>query len=271
MKISVITTVLNGAHFLTDALRSVSTQSHEDWEHIIVDAGSDDGGYELAQKAATQDQRVQTFQRVGEAMYQSILWGLDRAEGDYLCWLNADDFYTPWAFAALADFVRAEPDKQWISGLPGCWDENGVLQYIRPEGWRPRAMIKAGWFHKDLLGFIQQESIFFSRKLYQSLSPKERDNIAKTTLAGDFILWKAFAKQSKLTVIPSALGGFRRHKVNRSAIGMDTYMAEVKAAGGFFMPFPVNAACQFAYRIVTSYHAAKLSLKADQQLMAKND
>lgn len=270
LKISIVTTVLNGAPTLSQALHSVSTQSHQDWEHIIVDAGSIDGSYEIAKRAADKDKRVQTFQRPGETMYRSILWGLDKATGDYLSWLNADDIYTQWAFAALADFAKTETDPDWISGLPGCWDEHGVLHYVRPEGWRPQSLIKAGWFHKDLLGFIQQESIFFSRDLYRSLSSTERDKIAHTTLAGDFILWKSFAERSQLTVMPTVLGGFRRHGANRSIVGIDTYMREVKAAGGLFLPFPLNAACQFVYRCLTSYKAAKLSLKADLRLMAKN-
>ncbi len=263
MKFSIVTSVLNGAAYLPETIRSVSGQSHGDFEHIIIDAGSDDGSHDIALEAAAKDRRVRVFSRPGEAFYPSLLWGLDQAEGDVLSWLNADDLYTPWTLAVAAEYLRRNEHCEWLTGLPGCWDGEGRLRFVRPEGWHSRRLIRQGWRHKDLLGFLQQESMFFSRPLYGRLNTDERKAIADCRYAGDFVLWKAFASHARLEVLPTALGGFRRHGANASVVNMDAYMSEVKKAGAVFLPWPLRELAQFAHRTMSASAAAKKAIRED--------
>ncbi|MEL7488151.1 MAG: glycosyltransferase [Pseudomonadota bacterium] len=268
MKFSIITPVLNGAAFLQAAIGSVQRQDHEELEHIVIDAGSSDGSLDIASDAARNDQRITVVRRPDEPLYQSILWGLDQAQGDVLSWLNSDDLYTPWALSTLADACAIDEPPQWLTGLPACWDQDGRLRYVRPEAWRPRALIKRGWFHKDLLGFIQQESTFFSSALYRKLTTAEKRSIAARRLAGDFALWKMLARHAPLTPVPSVLGGFRRHGANQSISGMDVYMAEVREIGAVFLPFPLRPLAQKTVRIVTALAASGAAASADERLRA---
>ncbi len=241
MRFLLVTPVLNGEAFLERAIASVRAQSHEDFEYMIVDGGSTDASCAIARKAASEDDRIQLLERPGLNQYASIAAGFDAGEGDVLAWLNADDLYAPWALAVVAKYAARHPDSQWLTGLPGCWDEDDVLRFVRPDAWRPRALIRRGWHHKDLIGFIQQESVFFSKDLFARLSAAQRSAFERARLAGDFILWKAFADAVPLEVIPTVLGGFRRHGANRSVAGMDDYMDEVKNAGATFLPGPLAA------------------------------
>lgn len=265
MKFSVVTSVLNGAAFLPAALRSVAGQSYSDVEYLVIDAGSTDGSREIALEAAAADPRIQVFSRPGERLYDSLLWGLDQARGDTLSWLNADDLYTPWTFATLASFLERNPDCEWVSGLPGCWDGEGRLRFVRAEGWRPQWLIRQGWFHGGLLGFLQQESMFFSKSLYASLTEDERNSVTQCRYAGDYVLWKAFAKRARLETLPSVLGGFRRHGANQSVVNLEAYMAEVKAAGAAFPPAPVRYAARRLYRGVSAWRAAARAIEEDRQ------
>ena len=266
MKFSIVTSVLNGAAYLPETIRSVSGQSHADFEHIIIDAGSDDGSHEIALEAAAKDKRIRVFSRPGEAFYPSLLWGLDQADGDILGWLNADDLYAPWALATVAEYLRRNESCDWLSALPGCWDGQGRLRFVRPEGWRSRRLIRQGWHHKDLLGFLQQESMFFSRSLYGRLSADERKAVAGCRYAGDFVLWKAFAGHVRLDVLPTALGGFRRHGANASIVNLDAYMDEVKKAGAVFLPWPLRPMAQRASRAMAAYKAATLAIEEDGEV-----
>lgn len=263
MKFSVITSVRNGAAFLPDAIKSVRDQSWTDHEHIIIDAGSTDGSLEIIKDAARTDPSVRFFERPDEPLYRSIIWGLSNAKGEFVSWLNADDLLAPWAMAAVAQFVGANPQCAWASGLPGCWDREGVLRYVRPDAWRPRALIRDGWFHKDLLGFIQQESIFFRKSLFDSLSDADREAVGASALAGDFILWKRFAQRERLWTIPTALGGFRRHGANMSERRMLDYMDEVRRDGAVFLPPLIRQAAQTAHRILSAQATTQAALKED--------
>ncbi len=263
MKFSVITSVLDGADYLADAIASVQRQTWPDVEHVIIDAGSVDGSLDIVKKAMRGDPRIRLYERPGETLYQSVIWGLSHSSGDMLSWLNADDLLPPWSMAAVARFVAADEERQWVSGLPGCWDRNGVLRYVRPEAWRPQALIKHGWFHKDLLGFIQQESVFFSRRLFNSLSEAEKNEIAGARLAGDFMLWKRFARRAPLCTAPTVLGGFRRHGANMSENRMEEYMREVVADGAVFLPSGVRFIARSLHRRLSALEAMRAAEKED--------
>lgn len=264
MLFSIITPVLNGEKFLGGAIASIQAQTYENLEHIIVDGGSTDNTLNIAQEAVEKDSRISVLERPGLKQYPAIVYGIEQANGNFIAWLNADDLYAPWALASVADAVKKDDRLRWLSGLPGCWDEDGVLRFIRPEGWRPQALIKKGWFHKELLGFIQQESVFFSRTLFENLSDEERQAFVGAELAGDFILWRAFARMTPLVTLPAILGGFRRHNANRSITKMELYMTEARAAGAMHLPSPVAAVARALYWRFSALAAARLAQDADR-------
>ena len=263
MLFSLVTPVLNGAQFLNETITSILSQSHGAFEYRIIDGGSTDGSIEIAEKAARGDSRLKVVVQEGLGLYSSIALGLDASEGHFLAWINADDVYAPWALSAIAQFARHRREAQWISGLPGCWDADGVLRFVKAEAWRPRLLIRQGWFHKDLLGFIQQESVFFRHDLYNCRSAAERSAFEQAQLAGDFILWKQFATRAPLTTLPTALGGFRRHGANRSIAQMKEYMAEVRAAGAVFLP-------KRAARLVRTLYARQSAICAGRLAEAED-
>ena len=236
MKFSIVTPTLNAADFLPDVIASLQAQFHEDYEHIIVDGASTDATMAIAETAARDDKRIHFITREGLGQYAAISAGFEIATGEAFAWLNADDLYMPWTLSVVADFLTRRPDVHWLVGFPGCFDVDKTLRFIRPEGWRPAALIRAGWFHKDLLGFIQQESIFFRAELFTDLSTEDRTTFAGADLAGDFFLWRTFARRAPLVLLPTALAGFRRHGENRSIGAMDDYMTEASAFGAFVPP-----------------------------------
>lgn len=240
MRVSIVTPVLDGSAYLEETIGSIRRQTFTDFEHIIVDGGSRDGSIEIAEKAAAEDDRVRVVVKPGLGQYAAVAYGFEEARGHVLGWLNADDLYLPWAFDVVCAFcTRTGAD--WVTGLPSCWDAEGRLRFIRPDPWRPRGLIRRGWAHKDLLGFIQQESTFFTATLYRQLPLAERQAFAEARFAGDFILWKAMAASADLRIVPSLLAGFRRHGSNRSTIGLEEYMAEARAAGAADLPKPLVA------------------------------
>ncbi len=247
LKFSIITTVLNGLPYIRETVGSVLRQTHEDFEHLIIDAGSTDGTLETIVELAEADPRITALSKPGMQMYDAIFLGLDASKGQVLSWINADDLYPPWALARVAAHLNTSPDHRWVTGLPSAWDVNGCLTDVRPQASHPQRLIRQGWFHKDLLGFIQQESIFFSRSLFDQLSADDRQAITSKKLAGDYVLWKRLAQYDELHSIPSVLGGFRRHDSNRSVTGMEHYMQEVRGDGAVFLPPPITSLVRHIY------------------------
>ncbi len=268
MKFSVIMPLLNGARFLPAAIASVRTQTEPDWELIIADGASTDGSKEIAQESARADDRIRIFSEPDAGMYDALLKGLAHARGEWIGWLNSDDLYTPWALATIDEFTGGK-GSDWVTGIPACWDEKGRMRYIRPAGRYSQNRIAAGWHHDRLLGNLQQESIFFSRRLFESLTPDEISRIRKMRLAGDYLLWRLFARHAPLDVIPSVVGGFRRHEENRSSVNAEAYRKEVTSTAPFTMPAALAQTAALIWRIHTSWELMRNAHDADQRMQTE--
>lgn len=95
MKISIITAAYNSAATLGDTMRSVLSQSYEDWEHIVVDGGSKDGSVELIREMEPQyGGRLRWVSEPDRGIYDAMNKGIAMATGDVVGILNSDDFYT---------------------------------------------------------------------------------------------------------------------------------------------------------------------------------
>lgn len=88
--LSIITACLNSQSTIEDCLASVKNQI-ESAQHIIVDGGSNDDTLAIAEKYCRG--RDVIIPGPDKGMYDALNKGLDRAEGDIVGLLNADDFY----------------------------------------------------------------------------------------------------------------------------------------------------------------------------------
>lgn len=258
----VVTPVLNGARFLPEMLASIDSQNFPGWTHYVVDGGSSDGTVELVRRSIEGEPRRRLLQGRDRGLYDAVFKGFEaiEAEGlgddDVCLWLNADDLLAPWAFATMCqafDLYGAD----WVTGQPGQWDAEDRLVLVRPSGWYPRRCIKNGWFNSLCLGWIQQESTFFTARLLRQLRPDVIETIRSARLAGDFLLWRAFAEFSCLEVAPTFIGGFRMHGANLSMEGGDRYMQEARAHGAFVPPSGVRQILRVLYWAITTIQAGQ--------------
>jgi glycosyltransferase involved in cell wall biosynthesis len=104
VRFSVITPSFRNSDWLRLCIASVADQGVE-LEHIVQDAGSDDGTLEWL----LQDPRVKAFVERDQGMYDAVNRGLRRAQGEILSYLNCDEQYLPGALAAVDDFFRKNP------------------------------------------------------------------------------------------------------------------------------------------------------------------
>jgi len=267
----VVTPVLNGARFLPEMLASIDAQTCSHWTHYVVDGGSTDGTIELVRKSLEGEPRRRLIQGKDRGLYDAVFKGFDAAQADGLrdddicLWLNADDLLAPWAFATMAlafDLYRAD----WVTGQAGQWDAGGRLVLVRPSAWYPRRCIRKGWFNSQCLGWLQQESTFFTARLLRRLPPDTVATIRSMRMAGDFLLWRSFAEFSPLHAAPTFIGGFRMHDANLSIEGAERYLQEARAHGAFVPPPGIRQLLRCLYAIVTTLLAGKMAQHTLQRL-----
>jgi len=90
---SVIIPTFNRASLLPRAIDSVLKQTFADWEVIIVDDGSKDNTKEVVEKYA--DQRIRYIYQTNAERSVARNNGIDNAKGQYICFLDSDDYYLP--------------------------------------------------------------------------------------------------------------------------------------------------------------------------------
>jgi glycosyltransferase involved in cell wall biosynthesis len=88
---SIILPTYNRAHFLPKAIESVLKQTFTDWELIIVDDGSTDNSREVVNSFT--DQRIRYIYQENQERSAARNNGIERANGEYICFLDSDDYY----------------------------------------------------------------------------------------------------------------------------------------------------------------------------------
>lgn len=112
MKISIITASYNYANYITDVITSVINQTYSDWELIIVDDGSSDNSVDIIKSFCDNDARIKLYQHEGstnKGLKESILLGLEKASGDWIAFLESDDFFKPENLAKKVEIIEKNP------------------------------------------------------------------------------------------------------------------------------------------------------------------
>jgi glycosyltransferase involved in cell wall biosynthesis len=107
--ISVVTVCLNAERTIADTIASVAAQDWPDFEHIIVDGGSTDGTAALVERLG--HGRLRFVSEPDDGLYDAMNKGLALATGDYVGFLNADDFMAaPDALRHIAEAAESGAD-----------------------------------------------------------------------------------------------------------------------------------------------------------------
>ncbi|WP_295585026.1 glycosyltransferase [uncultured Oscillibacter sp.] len=104
--VSIIVPVYNAEKTLERCVDSILNQSFEDFELFLVDDGSTDGSGALCDAYAARDGRVQVFHQENAGVSAARNLALDHAGGEYLQFLDSDDWITPDATVSLVRSAR---------------------------------------------------------------------------------------------------------------------------------------------------------------------
>lgn len=145
MKISVIIPVYNAEKYVTKAVES-ALQFDEVYEVILVEDKSPDNALEICQKLAEKYNRVKLFQHPDKGNHGAGATrnlGLEKATGDFIAFLDADDYYLPNRFDAEKKLFL-NPEVEGVYGALGVhyYSEMSKEQYFHIYGERLTTVYK---------------------------------------------------------------------------------------------------------------------------------
>ena len=110
VKISVIIPVYNVEKYLRQCLDSICSQTFKDIEIICVNDGSADGSLDILKEYRENDERISIYTQENRGAGASRNLGIDHATGEYVYFMDSDDYINQDALEILSSYFDKNPD-----------------------------------------------------------------------------------------------------------------------------------------------------------------
>ena len=110
MRFSVVIPLYNKAPYVAKAIQSVLSQTFTDYELVIVDDGSKDESAEIAAKAIESHANCRLIRQENQGVSMARNNGVAVSQGNYLCFLDADDWWTPTFLEKISRLIEDYPE-----------------------------------------------------------------------------------------------------------------------------------------------------------------
>lgn len=104
---SICMPVYNGETYIGDAINSVINQEFTSWELVIVDDGSTDDTWKICKLFSEKDNRIRVFRKNNQGALAARQYAIQFTKGDYILFIDADDYYEKYALRKLYETVEA--------------------------------------------------------------------------------------------------------------------------------------------------------------------
>ena len=211
MRFSIIIPLYNKAPYIEKALRSVFAQSYTDYEIIVVDDGSKDDSSSIAESVLlSSDVKSQLVRQenAGVSMARNI--GATCSQGDYLCFLDADDW---WATTFLEEMSRLI-DEYPEAGIYGTGytivNETKHKTRVAPigveDGFEKGYINYCQVYAKTLAMPLTSISVAIPRLVFDEMKGFPKG----IKLGEDFLLWTRIALKYKVAFLNKPLASYNQ-------------------------------------------------------------
>lgn len=173
--VTVVLPSYNHADYIAQAIRSVDCQTYAPIELIIIDDGSTDSSREAIERCLRDVSIPSRFiARENRGAHATLNEGADLARGEYLAFLNSDDFYGPDRIARMVDEI-VRPGLKWgysqveYVGANGSFPADAIPEMAKIYRDRYRALIGR---HSNSIALVEYNlatstgNIFIERELF---------------------------------------------------------------------------------------------------------
>jgi glycosyltransferase involved in cell wall biosynthesis len=198
--VSILMTAYNRETLLAEAIESVLASTLQDFELIVVDDGSTDRSFEIAQSYAASDARIRAFRNernLGDYLNRNRAARF--ARGTYLKYLDSDDLIYPWGLGAMVACMKRFPEAGL--GLSAVADPHRP----HPTLLSPREAYLEHFTRRDLLGRAPGSAII-RREAFETLG-----GFTGLRQVGDFEFWLMMVARYPLVTMPRDLVWDRTH------------------------------------------------------------
>jgi glycosyltransferase involved in cell wall biosynthesis len=200
--VSAVIPVYNGERFLAETIESVLTQTYPNIECIVVNDGSTDGTAEVAKSFGD---KIRYFEKQNGGVSSTRNFGIERASGDYVAFLDADDLWLSVKVEKQMAFYCEHDDLGLV--FTGSYDVNEQKGILRENAVKSHeALIEEVLLLGSATGRIPTTAIV--PKSILNLVGKFDEQLS-TSADADYIC--RLAREAKIAGVPEPLALYRVH------------------------------------------------------------
>jgi glycosyltransferase involved in cell wall biosynthesis len=213
--VSVVIPAFNSSDFISETIQSVLNQTYTNTEIIVVDDGSTDNTYAIAEEYSRSDQRIKVF-KIPPAGRPSVPrnYGISKSRGDLIAFLDSDDLWTPDKLSAQVKVFEKNPSLLLVYSSSYSFGEVNLFS--------PNYELLPLWFRaaknrNDLLKIgntIPLSSVLIRKDILTELKGFDEDPALKIE---DYELWLRVSEKGNIHYIPRVHVYYRIHKSQFSA------------------------------------------------------
>jgi len=213
--VTVVIPTFNRWPLVGEAVESVFAQSYSDFELIVVDDGSTD---ETQQELAKFRSRLRLFVKARGGVAAARNFGVSRAAGRYVAFLDSDDLWRPKKLEMQTAFMEKDPAVQ-ICQTEEIWLRHGVRVNPRSRHQKPSGDI----FMASLqLCLVSPSAVMMTKELFWRFGGFDE----RFPVCEDYDLWLRIAVEHRVPLIASPLTikrGGHADQLSRSTWAIDRY------------------------------------------------
>lgn len=239
MRLSVVTVCFDSAGTIGDTLASVAAQDAADFEHIIVDGNSSDDTMSVVEAHA--HPRLRWMSEPDQGLYDAMNKGLRMATGDYVIFLNSDDYFARRDALSRVDAKLSESGADCLFADTVFVQEDGRTMTGRNYSARG---FRKWWLRIGVMP--PHPSMFMRRELVEALGGFDTGY----RIAADFDLVARAVLQAgcSWTTLPLAITNFRLGGISTSGRSANLIVGReiARSLGALGQPLP-HLAAQLRY------------------------
>lgn len=217
--VSIITPLFNAERWIGETIASVQAQSLPDWEMVIVDDGSMDGGPALVGAVARGNSGIRLFHQANAGPATARNLGVKHARAPWIVFLDADDLIPP---------RRLEMDLAAANRSARCGVVAGGVEWFRGESTEHTCLLDSDpeinrWRH-DFYSVFYFGAMTLRKDAFEQAGRFSTDS--KVALAEDYDFTLRLLDREEVTQTKDIAIRIRKHEANRSTLGEPTVVAQ---------------------------------------------
>ena len=203
--ISVIVPVYNVQQYLEKCVKSLLQQTYKKIEIILVDDGSTDQSGILCDEMAEKDERIFVIHKKNGGLSDARNAGIDRATGEYLYFLDSDDYIAKNTLQKLYDKIKQEKADLAFGGIAFIDETGHMIKETLPSSKGEEVWDEEQFWQNRYMDIDNICSIIACNKLYhRHLFATERYDVGKLH-EDEYICHRIISQCSKIAIVNEVL------------------------------------------------------------------